>query len=96
MKPRADLFSLDSYPKLIVHYVRKASAPGASYTIRQAARCFWSLSLQYEGEVVSHAALKEAGIALPDWLADCPPAGELIKQQRAAKSARQNIQKAAA
>lgn len=99
MKTKAEVFkhSLRTYPVLAAHYAGKASQPGASYTIRQAAICFWSLSLQFDGEVASHKALADAGVTLPDFLRDVPPSSELIKRQRAAKAEqREAILKAAA
>jgi hypothetical protein len=95
MRAKADLFRnpLDTYSALAVYY---ASKPSPSYTIKQAARCFWSMALQFEGEIASHKALADAGIALPDFLRDVPPSGELVKRQKREREQRRATMKAAA
>jgi hypothetical protein len=98
MRAKADLFRnpLDTYSALAAYYAGKASTPDASYTIRQAAICFWSLSLQFDGEIASHNALAAAGIALPDFLRNVPPSGELVKRQKRERAEKRDRLKAAA
>lgn len=76
---RAKVYLPETYAQMAARYVRR---PNPSYTMRQAAACWWSMALQFEGETAAHNALAAAGIALPDFLRDVPPSGELVKRQK--------------
>jgi hypothetical protein len=49
-----------------VYWIERALRAGATYTAKQAARCFWILACDALGEVAARREVEIAGLAFPD------------------------------
>lgn len=57
-----------TYPALLKRWLGKALKPGASYTAKQACKCFYLLTCDDIGEMATRREIQLSGLTFPGWL----------------------------
>ena len=70
----------------LVWWLRQHKRTG-SYASRRAVLAFWQIALRDAGEVATLAAVKAAGLTLPDFLTEAAPIAAQAASQRPPKAA---------
>jgi len=70
----------------VVDWIKRWQKSG-SYASRRAVLAFWQIALRDAGEVATLAAVKAAGLTLPDFLTEAAPIAAQAASQRPPKAA---------
>ena len=70
----------------VVDWIKRWQRSG-SYASRRAVLAFWQIALRDAGEVATLAAVKAAGLTLPDFLTEAAPIAARAASQRPPKAA---------
>ena len=70
----------------VVDWIKRWQKSG-SYASRRAVLCFWQIAIRDTGEVATRAAVKAAGLTLPDFLTEAAPIAAQAASQRPPKAA---------
>ena len=70
----------------VVDWIKRWQRSG-SYASRRAVLAFWQIAVKDTGEVATRAAVKAAGLTLPDFLTETAPIAAQAASQRPPKAA---------